>query len=172
MAITWKYQAGTVSGGYAFSANNEEITLSGYVQKLPELDQNIIKYEAEKARSNYVAAVKAKKKAGEKVNPLTIKRESVLAAKEATVKKFTEEEFNRVQEVVAQNRAGAQSVTGKSKPKADKKTSKPKKVNKVVDLDLEDLDTDIPELDMLDSDIPEEDESEDPFADDDDDEMI
>lgn len=146
------YQAGNVTGGYAFSANNEEITLSGYVENLTQAEQEVIIFEASKARELYVSEVARKKAAGEKVNPLTIKRESVASAKEAAQEKFGEELYNSVQKIVEDNKGGVQSVTGKSKPKTEKapKTSKkpegkapkskvPSQKEIPADLDLDDL---------------------------------
>lgn len=140
-----KYQAGNVTGGYAFSANDKKITLSGYVEGLPDGDKTIIIFEAATARENYVNAVAAKKAAGEKVNPLTIKREAVAAAQKATVEKFGEEEYNRVKAVMDSHKGGAQSVSGKTR-KSGEKAAKPAKAPKTpkappadADLDLEDF---------------------------------
>ena len=119
--ITIKYQEGTVTGGYAFSANSTDITLSGYVKDLPETDQEVIVFEAKTARQNYIDTVVAKKAASEKVNPLTIKREAVDFAQKATINQYGEEEFNRVKEIINANKGGTLSVTGKkSAPKGAK----------------------------------------------------
>jgi hypothetical protein len=132
------YQAGNVTGGYSFSANKEQITLSGYVENLPENIKEVILYEATTARELYVSKVKAKKEQGEKVSPLELKREAVEEAVKDTISKFSEEVYNEVQEVVASNKGGTQSVTGRTRPKKQKES--PKKVEKAVPQDeIDDL---------------------------------
>ena len=100
------------------------------MENLPENQKDVIIFEANKARELYTTEVTRKKAAGEKVNPLTIKRESVALAKEATLEKFGEELFNEVSKVIEDNKGGVQSVTGKTKapkaPKATRSLAKPK----------------------------------------------
>jgi len=167
------YQAGNVTGGYAFSANNEVITLSGYVEKLPEEQKNVIIFEANKARELYTAEVARKKAAGEKVNPLTIKRESVAEAKKATQEKFGEELYNAVNKVVEDNKGGTQSVSGKTSKGRTEKSAAPKakgsKAPKEIptDIDLDDLEKEFDNEpgDEFDADMPLDDgvEVADPF---------
>lgn len=120
MDIKIVFQAGNVTGGYAFSANKPEITLPGYAETMDESLKAILIFEATTARNLYAETVAKKKAAGEKVNPLTIKREAVEAAKKAAIEKFGEENYNAMKKVMDDNKGGNQSVTGKSSKKSPK----------------------------------------------------
>lgn len=124
------YQAGNVAGGFAFSANKPEIILSGYVENLADEMKEIAIFIATTARDTYVNTVAAKKAAGEKVNPLTIKREAVKAAKEAAAEKFGEENYNAFVKIEEDNKGGVVPISGK-KPSKGEKAAKPAKVSKV-----------------------------------------
>ena len=156
------YQAGNVTGGYAFSANKPDIILPGFAEKMAPEMQEILVFEATTARELYVASVSAKKAAGEKVNPLTIKRESMTEAKNKAIEKFGEENYNAMKKVMEDNKGGNQSVTGKkksSKPKAEK-GARPSKAPKapvdVSDADLADLEQEFAEGPADDMDAPAE----------------
>lgn len=166
------YQAGNVTGGYSFSANKEQITLSGYVENLPENIKEVILYEATTARELYVSKVKTKKEQGEKVSPLELKREAVEEAVKDTISKFSEEVYNEVQEVVASNKGGTQSVTGRTSPKKQKESPK---VEKVIPQDeIDDLEAEFTTdpADEFDAGFVDTDEDESIFEDDDEDESI
>ena len=81
--IKYQYQVGVITGGYSFSANNNIITLSGYVEELENAKvREAIQFEAQKARTYYVEKVNRIKAAGGKVNNFLTKYEAVKRAKE------------------------------------------------------------------------------------------
>lgn len=88
--IKFQYQEGIVSGGYSFSAYNNIITLSGFVESLDEKIREAIQYEAITARSLYVDEVKRLRASGEKVNSVLIKRDATRAARERAHIKYSE----------------------------------------------------------------------------------
>lgn len=154
------YQAGNVTGGYAFSAKKPEITLPGYMENAAENLKEVLIFEATTARDLYVASVDAKKKAGEKVNPLTIKREAMAEARAKATEKFGEESYNAMKKVMDDNKGGNQSVTGKKKapgPKADKAARAPKADKApapVDDVDIQDLEAEFGAAPADDMDAP------------------
>lgn len=179
--VTFKYQEGAVAGGYSFSANSTEIMMGNYVESQPENIQEVLKHEATQARQNYIDAVKAKKDAGEKVNPLTVKREAVQKAQEETKAKFGEELYNEAKKIADEHKNGRLAVSGRSKAPAQKKETKSKTATKAAPKttndtpapdDMDDFDTPMPEageaLGAMDiPDVEPEGEANDPFSDDD-----
>ena len=83
--IKFQYQKGIIADIYSFSANNNVITLSEYIEKLENAKiREAIQYEAKIARALYVDEVNRLKREGKKVNTFLIKREaSKMAKKEA-----------------------------------------------------------------------------------------
>lgn len=141
METKFVFQAGNVTGGYAFSANKPEITLPGYVEGLPAETQEIAKFRATTARDLYIAGVEAKKAAGEKVNPLSIKREAMATAEQKTMEKFGEEAYNAFKKIEDENKGGTLSVSGRKSKRApkEKKAATPKKGAEPAELSDEDL---------------------------------
>ncbi len=158
------FQVGNVTGGYAFSANHNKITMSGYVENLPEDQKELAVFEAKKAREFYVREVEQKKQAGEKVNPLTIKREAVEKAKEATINEFGEELYNAVVLAGEANKGGNVSVGGKKKS-TSKSPKAPETDKAVTDFDIDDLEKELASkpADDFDAELPDIDEVFDPF---------
>lgn len=90
-SIKFQYQTGVVTGGYSFSAYNNIITLSGYVEKLENAKiREAIQYEAKTARSFYVDEVNRLKANGEKVNSFIVKQEATRKAKDIAQTKYAE----------------------------------------------------------------------------------
>lgn len=151
--VTFKFQEGAVSGGYAFSANSTEITMGNYVESQPAEIQEVLKFEATQARQNYIDTIAAKKAAGEKANPLTIKREAVQKAKEQTKEKFGEDLYGQATKVADEHKNGRLAVSGKSS-KASSRKEKAIAPTKVAPKttpsapapdDMDDFDTPVPE---------------------------
>lgn len=83
--VVFQYKMGIVTDGYSFSAHNNIIILSGYIEKLENAKvRDAIHYEAEHARSLYIDNINKMKTAGEKLNTFLAKREAIKKAKEAT----------------------------------------------------------------------------------------
>ena len=81
--IKFKYQAGIVTGNYAFSINSNTITLSGYVEKLENARiREAMEFEAMAARSYYVNEVNRLKASGERVSKYHIKCDATIKAQE------------------------------------------------------------------------------------------
>lgn len=89
--IKFQYKAGIIIDGYSFSAYNNTITLSGYIEKLDNAKiREAILYEAETARSFYVEEVNRLKASGRKINSYLVKREAISKAKNKTQAKYAE----------------------------------------------------------------------------------
>ena len=82
-SINFKYHTGMVTGDYSFSANNNTITLSGYVEKLENARiREAMQFEAIVARRLYVDEVNKLRASGRLANTFHIKREATIKAKE------------------------------------------------------------------------------------------
>lgn len=173
MEVKFVYQAGNVTGGYAFSANKPEITLPGYLENADKSMQDIAQFRAQAARDLYIEAVSAKKAAGEKVNPLAIKREAMSTAETKTMEKFGEEQYNLFKKFEDDNKGGNLSITGRKSKKGAKAPAK--KTAKAAPAELPDDDLDDLEKEFADGqpdgmDAPAS-GAPDPFAEDGDDEI-
>ena len=89
--IKFQYQAGIVTGGYSFSAYDNIITLSEYVEKLENVKiREAIQYEAKTARTFYVEEINRLKANGEKINSYNVKRDATIKAKDKAQAKYAE----------------------------------------------------------------------------------
>ena len=89
--IKFQYKKGIVVGDYSFSAKNNIIILSGYIERLENNRvREAIKYEAQIARSFYVDEVNRLKSEGEKVNTFYVKSVATKIAKEEVRIKFSD----------------------------------------------------------------------------------
>jgi hypothetical protein len=88
-SVIFRYRKGIVAGDYSFSAKNNIITLSGYIERIdnPAI-REAIQYEAKKARSFYIEEVNRLKEIGEKVRTCRVKYEAVQKAKEEAYTKY------------------------------------------------------------------------------------
>jgi len=81
-SVKFQYHTGIVVGNYSFSANNDIITLSGYVEKLEDdRIREAIKFEAITARAFYVDELNRRKLMGDRINSSNIKSEATRRAK-------------------------------------------------------------------------------------------
>jgi hypothetical protein len=102
-SVKFQYQAGIVTGGYSFSAYNNIITLSGYVETLDNARvREAIHYEAEKARTYYVETVNKLKLCGEKVSTFYVKRDAIQRARKEAQSKYMDV-WNEVESVCKAN---------------------------------------------------------------------
>jgi len=89
--IKFKYQKGLIVGGYSFSAYDNIITFSEYVQQLEnEKIREAIQYEAKTAHSFYIYEVKRLKANGEMVKTSRVKYEAIKRAKEDAKIKYAD----------------------------------------------------------------------------------
>lgn len=89
--IRFQYRKGIVPQGYSFSAKNNVIILSEYVENIANARvREAILYEAERARQLYVEEINNLRSIGEDVNTHDVKRDASMKARFEAQAKFSD----------------------------------------------------------------------------------